>query len=213
MRLNQGFIIGFCILLLTAPSCNSQTPYQKTKKAVGGVCEGCEAVYDYGIKLLKSTDTLPDYAANEPKIKITGTVFKPDGITPSPNVIIYIYHTNRNGIYEKKGDEKGWGLRHGFIRGWVKTGKDGKYTFYTFRPGAYPGRLDPEHIHFTIKEPDINEYYIDDILFDDDPILTPAIRSKLHSRGGSGIMKPVKEKGLWVVTRNIILGKNIPDYE
>ena len=50
------------------------------------------------------------------------------------NVIIYIYHTDQHGIYPTTGNETGWGKRHGFIRSWAKTGKDGKYTFYTFRP-------------------------------------------------------------------------------
>ncbi len=39
------------------------------------------------------------------------------------------------------------------------------------KPAAYPGRTDPAHIHITIKEPDKSEYYIDDFLFDDDPLL------------------------------------------
>lgn len=123
---------------------------------------------------------MPEFQNNEPQLKITGTVLKNDGKTPAENVIIYIYHTNRHGIYETRGNETGWAKRHGFIRGWVKTGKDGKYTFYTFRPAAYPDGSEPEHIHTTVKESDKNEYYLDDYLFDDDPILTQRVRNKLN---------------------------------
>lgn len=199
------------ILLLVAlglTTCNAQT-----SKTIGGRCEGCEAIFEYGNKVLSSVDTLPKFQKNNPKLKITGTVLKKDGKTPAPNVILYIYHTNRDGIYETNGSEKGWAKRHGLIRGWVRTEKNGRYTFYTFRPAAYPGGSEPEHIHITIKEPGKNEYYLDDYLFDDDPLLAQNTRNKLKNRGGSGIVKPKKENEFLTIERNIILGKNIPNYE
>ena len=199
------------IISLVLTSCQSQTRSDNNKK-VGGPCEGCEAIYEYGEKRLTPIDTLPLFQQNEPKLKISGVVFKEDRKTPADNVIVYIYHTNRNGIYQTKGDEKGWARRHGFIRGWTKTGDDGKYTFYTFRPAGYPGRSDPEHIHVTVKEPDKNEYYIDDILFDDDPRLTKKEREARENRGGPGIVKPVKNGSVFGVSRDIILGMNIPGY-
>ncbi len=199
------------ILILVFASeiaCNAQK-----NQTVGGGCEGCEAVFEYGGKTLTSIDTLPRFAENEPKLKVYGTVFKKDGKTPASNVILYIYHTNRNGIYETKGNEKGWAKRHGYIRAWVKTGKDGQYAFYTFRPAAYPDGSEPEHIHITVKEPDKNEYYLDDFLFDDDPLLTQEKRRKLDERGGSGITQPTLINGQLSIKRNIILGKNIPNYD
>jgi len=206
--------IKFSLLLVLwmCISCNAQTKNVPTK-LVGGGCEGCEAIFEYGDKKLTPIDTLPEYENNEPRLKITGTVFKNDEETPAENVIIYIYHTNRQGIYETKGDETDWAKRHGFIRGWVKTDKDGKYTFYTFRPASYPDRSEPEHIHITVKEPDKNECYLDDYFFHDDPILTQNKRNKLGNRGGSGIMKPVEVNGTLTIERNIILGKNIQNYE
>jgi protocatechuate 3,4-dioxygenase beta subunit len=208
----RTFQLCFFLGLWVCTSCHVQTKKAITK-LIGGGCEGCEAIYGYEDKKLTSIDTLPKFENNEPKLKITGTVFKRDGKIPADNVIIYIYHTNRKGIYETKGSETGWAKRHGFIRGWVKTGKDGKYTFYTFRPAAYPNGSEPEHIHITVIEPDKNEYYLDDYLFDDDTLLTQIKRNKLNNRGGSGIMKPIKENGMLTIERNIILGKNIPNYE
>lgn len=202
------FQMSLLLVLWICTSCNAQT-----SKMVGGPCEGCEAIFEYGNKKLTAVDTLPEYQSNNPKLKITGTVFKKDGKTPAENVILYIYHTNRQGIYEKKGNETGWAKRHGYIRGWVKTGKDGLYTFHTFRPASYPDGTEPEHIHLTVKEPDKNEYYLDDYLFDDDPALTQSQRNKLNNRGGSGMMKPIEKNGILTIERNIILGKNIPDYE
>lgn len=182
-------------------------------QTVGGGCEGCEAIHEFGEKNLTSTDTLPGFGSSEPKLKLTGTVFQRDGKTSANDVILYIYHTDRKGLYPKKGNETGWAKRHGYLRGWIKTDQSGRYTFYTFRPVAYPDRSEPEHIHLTVKEPDKNEYYLDDYLFEDDPILTQEKRSLLSNRGGSGIGNPKQENGMLTFRRDIILGLNIPDYE
>lgn len=201
------------ILLLTINSCQSQTKKADTDKIVGGPCEGCEAIYEYGDQRLTATDTLPDFKQTEPKLKLTGMVYEKDGKTPAENVIVYIYQTDRKGIYATKGNEKGWAKRHGYIRGWIKTDKSGRYTFYTFRPASYPNGEEPEHIHITVKEPNKNEYYIDEFVFDDDPMLTQKERSELENRGGSGIIKPTRENGILTAKRNVILGLNIPNYE
>lgn len=132
---------------------------------------------------------------------------------PAKNVILYIYHTNQNGVDETKVNEKGWAKRHGFIRGWIKTGKNGKYEFYTFRPSPYPNGHAPNHIHITVKEPDKNEYYIDDFMFKNDSLLTNQEKNRLRQRGGSGIINPEKQDEFLVIKRDIILGLNIPDYE
>jgi protocatechuate 3,4-dioxygenase, beta subunit len=209
MSLFQLFISRVCFFaLLISFACHSQTTRQ-----VGGGCEGCEALYEYGSKKLISVDTLPGYMSHEPKLKIYGRVFQKDARTPAPGVIVYIYHTNREGTYEVRGDEKGWAKRHGIFRGWVVTDADGRYSFYTFRPGAYPDGTEPEHIHITVKEPTTNEYYLDDFVFTDDPLLTSTIRKRFSERGGSGIVTPTMTGGILTVKRDIVLGKNIPDYE
>ena len=196
-----AFLLNALLLAFTA---NSQT--------IGGPCEGCEAVLEYGAKRLNSIDTLPGFSTNEPKMIIQGTVYQPDGKTPAAGVIIYAYHTNQEGIYPTKGDEKGWARRHGYIRGWAKTDAHGKYAFYTFKPGSYPSRTDPAHVHLTVKEPDKNEYYIDSIHFDDDPLLTEKIRNWRSPRGGSGIVKLEEDDGYLIANRDIVLGLNIPNY-
>ena len=197
----------FCSVFLSI-NCSGQS-----RKPIGGGCEGCEAIFEFGEKTLTPVDTLPGFEQTEPKLKLTGTVFQRDGKTPAKDVILYIYHTDRTGIYPKKGTETGWAKRQGYQRGWIKTDETGRYAFYTFRPAAYPDRSEPEHIHLTVKEPDKNEYYLDDYLFEDDPILTDQKRKLLRNRGGSGIGNPQLENRIFTFHRDIILGLNIPDYE
>lgn len=205
--------IYILIFLLIINSCQSQTKKTKTNKLVGGQCEGCEAIFEYGNKKLSFTDTLPKFLESEPKLKITGTVYKKDGKTPAENIILYIYHTNQKGIYETKENEQGWAKRHGFIRGWIKTSKEGKYEFYTFKPAPYPNGRAPNHIHIIVKEPNKNEYYIDDFMFKKDTLLTQQEKNRLRQRGGSGIITIEKQNDLIIMKRDIILGLNIPNYE
>lgn len=201
-------VVGFICI-----ACQSQTKNRQSKNKVGGPCEGCEAIFEYGNKTLTPIDTLPGFKSNQPKLKITGTVFEKDGKTPAKDVILYIYHTNRKGIYETKGGEKNWAKRHGYIRGWVKTKADGKYTFCTFRPASYPNTRIQQHIHITVKEPTYNEYYIDDFVFEDDPFLTDSEKRRKPKRGGSGIVQPELRNNIYYIERDIILGLNIPDYQ
>ncbi|PVY39615.1 dioxygenase family protein [Pontibacter virosus] len=203
------------LLLSTAVSCQAQDKQeiQQTSRHVGGPCEGCEALLEYGDKQLTATDTLPGFHPDaQDKLKLTGTVYLQDGKTLAPDVILYIYHTDETGIYPTKGDEKGWARRHGYLRGWIKTGADGRYTFYTTKPGSYPSRSEPAHIHLTVKEPDKNVYYLDDFLFEGDPLLTARVREARPERGGSGIVALKRQGNYFVVKRDITLGLHIPDY-
>ena len=68
-------------------------------------------------------------------------------------------------------------------------------------------------IHPTIKEPNKNEYYIDEFVFDNDPYMTDKEKKNMQNRGGNGIVKLVKTtEGVWVGKRVIVLGLNVPDY-
>ena len=198
-------------LIVTFTSCRPQTN-QKAEAKLIGTCEGCEAVFEYGDKKLSATDTLPGFNDEGTKIKVTGTIYQSDGKTPAKDVILYIYHTDQNGIYAAKDGETGWAKRHGYIRGWIKTGEDGKYTFYTLQPGVYPNRAAPAHIHPTILEPDGKYYWIDEYLFEGDTLLTEKELNPVSPRGSAGVLRLKKENGILTGKRDIILGKNIPGY-
>lgn len=199
--------IGFHILLLfLLAGCQENVAQQ-----LGGPCEGCEAALEYEGNL-KNNDTIEGYITQEPRLRLEGRVLDLKG-NPVEGVILYTHQTNRDGIYPAAAGSEGWGRRHGKHRGWVRTGKDGRYTFYTFRPGAYPGRTDPEHIHLYIAEPGKRPYYADDFVFTDDPRLTDSLRKSRRNRCGSGILTLEDEGGELLGKRDIILGKNIPHYE
>lgn len=179
---------------------------------VGGPCEGCDAALDFDRSILASTDTFPEYSRSHNKLVVSGVVYMPDGVTPASGIIIYAYHTNERGLYSSEPGAEGWARRHGRLRGWVKTDQTGCFSFYTTRPASYPDRSEPEHIHFTVLEPDKIPYYIDSAFFTDDPLATSDVLSKQPQRGGSGITTPHKLDGVQYVNRDIYLGLNIPNY-
>jgi protocatechuate 3,4-dioxygenase, beta subunit len=196
----------------TKQPANNQKDEKEIK--VGGRCEGCEAVYESHIpfKELNETDTLPGFNDPGAKIEISGIIYKADGKTPAADVILYIYHTDQKGIYATRGNEQGWAKRHGYIRGWIKTNAQGQYKFYTLVPASYPNSTNPKHIHPVIKEPGKSEYWIDEFVFDDDPLLPEKERTRSRPVGGAGVLKTYMKDGMLRATRNIFLGLNVTDY-
>lgn len=179
---------------------------------IGGPCEGCEAIYEYGNLELTSEVTLPDYDIGTDKIVLRGTVYKQDGKTPAENVILYVYQTNKKGKYPTKAGATGWETRHGYLRAWLKTDANGSYAFFTNRPASYPNSTVPQHIHITVKEPDKSEYYVEDFYFADDKHITTNIINRAKPRGGSGVISLKKNGKISEGNRDIYLGLHIPNY-
>lgn len=208
-----GILIIFSCFFL---SCNAPGVQEKKDAGngpVGGGCDGCELMYVGMPEQIAATDTSPGWNETGKKLVLIGTVYLPDGRTPAPDVIIYYWQTDNEGYYSPGPgmDEKA--KRHGHIRGWVKTGKDGRYSILTIRPAPYPNEKLPAHIHFSVKEPGINEYYTDDVNFEDDTLLTTHLRKyPSEKRGGSGIVTIHLKDGVQAVTRDVFLGMNIPGY-
>lgn len=202
--------LAFLLVIWTSTSCvHSQ---ESDPLLVGGRCEGCEAVLEYGDKQLNAIDTLPGFEEAEKKLKLSGTIFEADGSTPAQGVVLYIHHTNDKGIYPTRGDEEGWAKRHGYIRGWIKTGPDGNFTFYTQVPGSYPSRDNPAHIHPFILEPHGKYYWVETYFFEGDPLLQDHHMEKKPRGGSVGKVSLTKEDGMYSVKRDFVLGKNIPGY-
>lgn len=211
-------IMIYLVSILSA--CNGQVKTNTSaikqsnqEKIVGGGCEGCELMYIDMPAEIGSVDTSSGWTEPGQKLLITGTVYKLDGKTAAPGVIIYYWQTDHKGYYSPKAGMNEKAKRHGHIRGWVKSDEKGKYAIYTIRPAPYPNENIAAHIHTSIKEPGIdNEYYIDEFVFDDDPLLTGDKRKALEQRGGSGVLRLLSSGEMKIAEHHIILGLNIPGY-
>jgi protocatechuate 3,4-dioxygenase beta subunit len=101
------------------------------------------------------------------RLVIHGRALAEDGRTSIGGAVIFAYHTDRNGYYDRPGaPPHSWR-----IKGWALTDADGRFEFDTIRPGAYPRHDTPEHIHLNIFTPNERRYVVDGLVFDDDPLL------------------------------------------
>ena len=141
------------------------------------------------------------------RLVVTGTVFESDGETPAENVLLYVYHTDATGVYPREGrDRSDANWRHGTLRGWMLTGKDGRYRFDTIRPASYPDTTTSAHIHITVTAPGYDEYWIESYKFADDPHLEDGPHDESPLGGFPYLLEPeLDENGILQATRDIRL--------
>lgn len=160
-------IAGFAVL---AAASKEQRPYN------AGPCAEASA----------KSQIAPDGEPGTPLV-VRGRVFRPDGTTPAAGVILYVYHTDINGLYNRQG------LSGARLQGWLRTATDGSYEYRTIRPAPYPGRTAAAHIHTQLWGDGVPPQYGTDLLFDDDPLVSDSERH----RSGLGRFAFVKK------TRNV----------
>lgn len=184
------------------------------ERIVGLPCEGCDAVFDGKPETAAITTIAriaPPDEAGEP-LQWRGYIRDTDG-APVAGVIVYAYHTDASGRYPRDVAGRAATHPHGRLRGWARSDAQGRFGFDTIRPGAYPGQAIPAHIHAHVIEPGRCTYYLDDVNFRDDPLLAGDTASR-ERRGGDGIVDAKRgTDGIWRVTRDIVLGRNVPGYE
>jgi protocatechuate 3,4-dioxygenase beta subunit len=133
---------------------------------------------------------------------IHGRVFRADGTTAAPDMIVFAYHTDATGLYNApSAGPHSWRLR-----GWVKTDADGRFEFTTIRPAPYPSRRVAAHVHLTIEGPGVPRQAAG-LTFEGDPLLTAAEREQSAKAGRFGTMRPVETRdGIEHVTLEIRIG-------
>lgn len=137
------------------------------------------------------------------RLVITGTVYKADGKTAFPSLVIYLYQTDATGVYNTA--DGNW--QRPRIRGWVKTDEKGRYEIRTIKPGSYPRSRNPAHIHAIIRLPGEKPKWIDDFLFEGDEFLPERdVQRAANSGTFSNIMKAtVDSDGTLRCTRDIVM--------
>lgn len=104
--------------------------------------------------------------------------------TPLRNALIYLYHTSSKGWYSdsaahfraNSGDQ-----RHARLFGYVRTNQQGRADIQTIRPGGYPDGDLPSHVHIEVADPGAT--LVSEVVFSDDPRLTPAAKARSLQQG------------------------------
>ena len=207
--------IAICGYTPIAAHAQARTGARVREPIIGGPCEGCEGVFEGLPATLSSVTRIASPQEPGEPLIIDGTVRDRRG-SPAAGILVYAYHTDSSGVYRPLDPAPGDAARrHGQLRGWARTDSLGHYRFITIRPGYYPQRDAPQHVHMHVIEPGCCTYYIASIHFDDDPLLSAATRREDEAgRGGSGLTHPVRgADGVWHVRRDIQLGAGVPGYD
>jgi protocatechuate 3,4-dioxygenase beta subunit len=129
--------------------------------------------------------------ATEPgtPLVIHGRVFRADGVTAAPDIIVFAYHTDATGLYNvPSAGPHSWRLR-----GWARTDADGRFEFATIRPAPYPSGRAAAHVHLTIEGPGVPRQP-GGLTFEGDPLLTAEERRESERAGRFGTMRPVERR-------------------
>ena len=109
------------------------------------------------------------------RIKVAGKVMDQYG-RPIPNALIEIWQANSAGRYIHKLEIHDAPLDPNFLgAGRMLTDKEGRYQFYSIKPGAYPwgnhyNAWRPNHIHFSIIGHQLDQRLVTQMYFPGDPL-------------------------------------------
>ena len=138
---------------------------------------------------------------------VSGTVYSQDGKTPLNGMGVYVYQTDADGYYNRPVNDN----RNPRIKGWMRTGADGRYEFRTIKPAPYPGNKIPAHIHVHLSGPNVPQHWVAEYWFAGDKFLKPedvAANAKLGAL--SAIIDPMKDAaGVWRATRDFRLDPSL----
>jgi protocatechuate 3,4-dioxygenase beta subunit len=110
------------------------------------------------------------------RIIVAGRVLDEDG-RPLPNTLLEVWQANAAGRYIHKNDQHNAPLDPNFRgSGRCVTDADGRYKFYSIKPGAYPwgnhpNGWRPNHIHFSLFGPSFVTRLVTQMYFPGDPLL------------------------------------------
>jgi protocatechuate 3,4-dioxygenase beta subunit len=129
-------------------------------------------------------------SATEPgeRLDVSGVVYAADGRTPVARASVYVYQTDARGYYRP---DDAMGNRDPRLRALLRTDAQGRYAYRTIRPGSYPGTRVPGHIHYEVAA-EGHGTRIFEIVFEDDPLVTEAIREDAARPGSIYALRKVE---------------------
>jgi protocatechuate 3,4-dioxygenase beta subunit len=126
------------------------------------------------------TKVVGDDEPGEPLV-MSGRVLDAKSMKPLEGITLYVYQTDQTGHYTQDGNDD---PHHPRLRGWMRTDAEGRYEFQTIKPGPYPHRVTPTHIHISYAGPHRPEDWIDDFWFAGDPRINAETMKLMTGRGG-----------------------------
>ena len=149
-------------------------PIDHTLSETSGPGYGEASIGTLGPDLTKSA--IKNGAPLGERIIVGGRVLGEDG-RPVPHTLLEIWQANAAGRYVHEADQHDAPLDPNFLgAGRCITDADGRYSFISIKPGAYPwlnhpNAWRPAHIHFSLLGPSFSTRLITQMFFPGDPLL------------------------------------------
>jgi protocatechuate 3,4-dioxygenase beta subunit len=149
-----------------------------------------------------SADVAPPSESGE-RLEVNGIVYAADGLTPVTSASVYVYQTDARGYYRP---DDALGNRNPRLMALLRTDGQGRYSYRTIRPGSYPGTRVPQHIHYEVTAAG-HGTRIFEIVFDDDPFVSPQIRADAARPGSIYALQRVRRepRGIRRLTQDVVL--------
>jgi len=125
------------------------TPAPQCRKECGPTARATEGPFYVG-NAPEAVDINPAKAPGTP-MRISGTVYSEDGVTPVARAKVEIWHSDAAGAYhpQDNGDISKYRRSEINLRGVSHTDAQGRYAFASIVPGHYGGRR--RHLHWKIS--------------------------------------------------------------
>jgi len=138
------------------------------------------------------------------RLIVSGRVFAADGRTPLSDVSLYVYQTDKEGIYSRPVNDS----RTPRLRGYLRTDAEGRYEYSTIKPGSYPNTQNPAHIHYVVNAPGFKERVFE-IVFETDPLVDARIRANAAREDSGFSIRPLTRdaQGVLRCAQDILMKK------
>ena len=199
----------FLALVVAATRCgtNPAAPYDAIDSSAAVAGGASVAVHRESTSRSEAVIAGPDEPGE--RMEVRGTVFEPDGATPAANIVVYVYHTDASGLYQRKAGDPPR------LRAWLLTDAQGRYAYRTIRPASYPKSTIPAHVHTQMWGAYFPRQSGTALEFADDPYLEPEHfeASRRLGRFG-GIVTPTRgDDGVWRATHDLRLERELEEFE
>jgi len=124
------------------------------------------------------------------RMVVTARLIAPEGKTPRERPHIGAHQTDALGNYGRDPRVPDWAR----LNGWLRTDSAGRYEIRTIRPGAYPQRNTPAHIHFVVETSNGVFDGTMELQFEDDLLVSSTKREASRREGRFGTVRPVRSQ-------------------
>jgi catechol 1,2-dioxygenase len=124
----------------------------------------------------------PDSQPGE-RLKISGRVLGGSNCSPLAGAVVDVWHASAAGFYYGLEATRPLKPEEYLLRGRIRTGEDGRYSFDSILPGNYrvnENWVRPRHIHYTVSHPD-HQSLTTQLYFEGDPqnLTDPMVKKTL----------------------------------